>query len=198
MYERFTDRARKVMQLANQEAQRLCHQFIGLEHLLIGIAREGSGVACTVMRNLGVSVDNIIPSVRKFLVEGTDFVTMGKLQQTPRTKSVIMRAIEEAKELHHNYVGTEHLLLGLLHECSKTSDGVAERVIAGIGLTHEKALEGIKDVLGQKVPPFPEEAFRTFWKAQILMHMKSLTDEELASIGLMRKPEENLPRGGFF
>ena len=114
MYERFTDRARKVMQLANQEAQRFNHEYIGTEHVLLGLIKEGSGVAANVLKNLDVDLRKIRLEVEKLVQSGPDMVTMGKLPQTPRAKKVIEYAMEEARNLNHNYVGTEHILLGLL------------------------------------------------------------------------------------
>src|SRR5262249_57615040 len=121
MFERFTDRARKVMQLANQEAQRFNHEYVGTEHVLLGLIKEGSGVAANVLKNLEVDLRKIRNEVEKIVQAGPDMVTMGKLPQTPRAKKVIEYAIEEARNLNHNYVGTEHLLLGLLRE----QEGVA-------------------------------------------------------------------------
>ena len=131
MYERFTDRARKVMQLANQEAQRFNHEYVGTEHVLLGMVKEGSGVAANVLKNLDVDLRKIRVEVEKLVQTGPDMVTMGKLPQTPRAKKVIEYAIEEARNLNHNYVGTEHLLLGLLRE----QEGVAAHRLhsAGIG-----------------------------------------------------------------
>src|SRR3954451_4607755 len=110
MYERFTDRARKVMQLANQEAQRFNHEYIGTEHILLGLVKEGSGVAANVLKNLDIDLRKIRLEVQNIVQSGPDAV-LGKLPQTPRAKKVIEYAIEEARNLNHNYVGTEHLLL---------------------------------------------------------------------------------------
>ena len=99
MYERFTDRARKVMQLANQEAQRFNHEYIGTEHILLGLVKEGSGVAANVLKNLDVDLRKIRLEVEKLVQSGPDMVTMGKLPQTPRAKKVIEYALEEAREL---------------------------------------------------------------------------------------------------
>jgi len=130
MYERFTDRARKVMQLANQEAQRFNHEYIGTEHILLGLVKEGSGVAANVLKNLDIDLRKIRLEVEKIVQSGPDMVTMGKLPQTPRAKKVIDYSIEEARNLNHNYVGTEHLLLGLLRE----QEGVAAQVLMNLGL----------------------------------------------------------------
>src|SRR5437763_6691573 len=112
MYERFTDRARKVMQLANQEAQRFNHEYIGTEHILLGLIKEGQGVAGHVLKNFAIDLDTVRQEVEKIVRPGPDLVTLGKLPQTPRARSAINYAIEEARNLNHNYVGTEHLLLG--------------------------------------------------------------------------------------
>src|SRR5467141_1759342 len=116
MYERFTDRARKVMQLANQEAQRFNHEYIGTEHILLGLIAEGSGVAANVLKNLDVDLRKIRLEVARLVQSGPDIVTMGELPLTPLAKKVIENSVEEARKLIHNYVGTEHILLGLLRE----------------------------------------------------------------------------------
>jgi ATP-dependent Clp protease ATP-binding subunit ClpC len=144
MYERFTDRARKVMQLANQEAQRFNHEYIGTEHILLGLVKEGSGVAANVLKNLDVDLRKIRLEVEKIVQSGPDMVTMGKLPQTPRAKKVIEYAIEEARQLNHNYVGTEHLLLGLLRE----QEGVAAQVLMNLGLKLDEVREEVLNLLG--------------------------------------------------
>src|SRR5262245_3526755 len=144
MFERFTDRARKVMALANQEAQRLNHEYIGTEHILLGLVKEGSGVGANVLRNLDVDLRKVRLEVEKLVKAGPEMVTMGKLPQTPRAKKVIEYAIEEARNLNHNYVGTEHLLLGLLRE----HDGVAAQVLMNLGLKLEEVREEVLNLLG--------------------------------------------------
>ena len=144
MYERFTDRARKVMQLANQEAQRFNHEYIGTEHILLGLIKEGSGVAANVLKNLDVDLRKIRLEVEKLVQSGPDMVTMGKLPQTPRAKKVIEYSMEEARNLNHNYVGTEHILLGLLRE----QEGVAAQVLMNLGLKLEEVREEVLNLLG--------------------------------------------------
>src|SRR5471032_1055633 len=144
MFERFTDRARKVMALANQEAQRFNHEYIGTEHILLGLVKEGSGVGANVLKNLDVDLRKVRLEVEKLEKSGPDMVTMGKLPQTPRAKKVIEYAIEEARNLNHNYVGTEHLLLGLLRE----HDGVAAQVLMNLGLKLEEVREEVLNLLG--------------------------------------------------
>ncbi len=152
MFERFTDRARKVMALANQEAQRFNHEYIGTEHILLGLVKEGSGVGANVLKNLEVDLRKVRLEVEKLVKSGPDMVTMGKLPQTPRAKKVIEYAIEEARNLNHNYVGTEHLLLGLLRE----HEGVAAQVLMNLGLKLEEVREEVLNLLGAGVEP--EEA----------------------------------------
>jgi ATP-dependent Clp protease ATP-binding subunit ClpC len=144
MFERFTDRARKVMALANQEAQRFNHEYIGTEHILLGLVKEGSGVGANVLKNCEVDLRRVRLEVEKLVKAGPEMVTMGKLPQTPRAKKVIEYAIEEARNLNHNYVGTEHLLLGLLRE----HDGVAAQVLRNLGLKLEEVREEVLNLLG--------------------------------------------------
>jgi len=144
MFERFTDRARKVMALANQEAQRFNHEYIGTEHILLGLVKEGSGVGANVLKNLDVDLRKVRLEVEKLVRAGPEMVTMGRLPQTPRAKKVIEYAIEEARNLNHNYVGTEHLLLGLLRE----QDGVAAQVLMNLGLKLEEVREEVLNLLG--------------------------------------------------
>ncbi|QDT69585.1 ClpA/B family protein [Planctomycetes bacterium MalM25] len=147
MYERFTDRARKVMQLANQEAQRFNHEYIGTEHVLLGLIKEGSGVAANVLKNLDVDLRKIRLEVEKLVQSGPDMVTMGKLPQTPRAKKVIEYSMEEARNLNHNYVGTEHILLGLLRE----QEGVAAQVLMNLGLKLEEVRDEVLNLLGHGI-----------------------------------------------
>ena len=132
------------MQLANQEAQRFNHEYIGTEHILLGLIKEGSGVAANVLKNLDVDLRKIRLEVEKLVQSGPDMVTMGKLPQTPRAKKVIEYSMEEARNLNHNYVGTEHILLGLLRE----QEGVAAQVLMNLGLKLEEVREEVLNLLG--------------------------------------------------
>jgi ATP-dependent Clp protease ATP-binding subunit ClpC len=147
MFERFTDRARKVMALANQEAQRFNHEYIGTEHILLGLVKEGSGVGANVLKNLDVDIKKLRLEVEKLVKSGPDMVSMGKLPHTPRAKKVIEFAIEEARSLNHNYIGTEHLLLGLLRE----TEGVAAQVLMNLGLKLEDVRQEVLNLLGAGV-----------------------------------------------
>jgi ATP-dependent Clp protease ATP-binding subunit ClpC len=167
MFERFTDRARKVMALANQEAQRFNHEYVGTEHVLLGLVKEGQGVAANVLHNLQVDLKKIRLEVEKIVKSGPNMVTMGKLPQTPRAKKVIEFAIEEARNLGHNYVGTEHLLLGLLRE----HDGVAAQVLMNLGLKLDDVRAEVLNILGataEAEPAATEEERRTKSKTPAL------------------------------
>src|SRR5262249_3584877 len=152
MYERFTDRARKVMQLADQEAQRFNHEYIGTEHILLGLVKEGFGVAAQILKNLDIDLRKIRLEVEKIVQAGPDMVTTGKLPQTPRAKKVIEYSIEEAISLNHNYVGTEHLLLGLLRD----QEGGAAQVLMNLGVRLEDVREGVLGLLGYDTNPKPK------------------------------------------
>ena len=154
MYERFTDRARKVMQLAKQEAQRFNHEYIGTEHILLGLVKEGSGVAANVLKNLDVDLRKIRNEVEKIVQPGPDIVTMGRLPQTPRAKKVIEYSMQEARNFNHNYVGTEHMLLGLLLE----SEGVASMVLKNLGVMPDIVRNEVMLLLGASSKPHETEA----------------------------------------
>ncbi len=139
------------MALANQEAQRFNHEYIGTEHILLGLVKEGSGVGATVLKNLDVDIKKLRLEIEKLVKSGPDMVTMGKLPQTPRAKKVIEYAIEEARSLNHNYVGTEHILLGLLRE----NDGIAAQVLMNLGLKLEDVRQEVLNLLGAGVEDAP-------------------------------------------
>jgi hypothetical protein len=145
MYERLTDRARKVMHLSVKEADRFNHEYIGTEHILLGLVREGSGVAATVLKNLGVGLHGIRLKVQETVVSGPSMVTVGRLPQTPRAKKVIEYAIEEAHSLGHVCVGTEHILIGLLRE----DYGVAAQILMNLGLRLDQVRAETQCVLSQ-------------------------------------------------
>src|SRR6185503_19954998 len=144
MFDRFTERARKVMSLARQEAQRFNHDYIGTEHILLGLVQEGSGVAAQVLRNLEVEPRKIRIEVEKIVKNGTNMVTMGQLPFTPRAKKVLELALEEAQNLGHNYIGTEHLLLGLIRE----NEGITAQVLLNLGTKLEEVREEVLELLG--------------------------------------------------
>lgn len=143
MYDRFTDRARRVMQLANQEAQRLSDECVTCGHVLIGMVKEGGGIGAIVLRNAGVELRKLRVELEKLAKPGQKTVAMGRLSQTPAVKRAIDYAIEEARNLNHKYVGTEHLLLGL------TRDGTLDSMIilAALGIDTRDLRKAIVDRL---------------------------------------------------
>ncbi len=153
MFDRFTDRARKVMGLARQEAQRFNHEYIGTEHILLGLVKEGSGVAANVLKNMNVDLKKIRLEIEKIVKNGPSTVTMGQLPFTPRAKKVLELSLDEAASLGHNYIGTEHLLLGLIRE----NDGIAAQVLMNLGIKLEDVREEVLEFLGAELPPEQEE-----------------------------------------
>jgi ATP-dependent Clp protease ATP-binding subunit ClpC len=144
MFDRFTDRARKVMTLGREEARRFNHEYIGTEHILLGLVKEGSGVAANVLQNLDIDLKKIRIEIEKIVQTGPDLVSVGQLPFTPRVKKVLEYAMDEARNLNHNYIGTEHLLLGLLRE----QEGVAAQVLLNLGVRLEDVREEVISVLG--------------------------------------------------
>ena len=144
MFDRFTDRAKKVMNLARQEAQRFNHEYLGTEHILLGLVQEGSGVAANVLRNMTIDLAKIRTEVEKLVKTGPSMVTMGQLPFTPRAKKVLELSMEEAGNLGHNYIGTEHLLLGLIKE----NEGIAAKVLTNLGVKLEDVREEVLEFLG--------------------------------------------------
>lgn len=143
MFDRFTDRARKVMGFARQEAQRFNQQYISTEHLLLGLVCERTGVAAQTLRNLHVTEDRLREEIARLVSDGPTMVTMGQLPFTPRMKRVMELASEEATKLRHNYIGTEHLLLGLIRE----PEGYAAIALRAVGLTDAIVRAEIMDLL---------------------------------------------------
>jgi ATP-dependent Clp protease ATP-binding subunit ClpC len=153
MFDRFTDRAKKVMNLARQEAQRFNHEYLGTEHILLGLVQEGSGVAANVLKNMGIDLSKIRTEVEKIVKTGPSMVTMGQLPFTPRAKKVLELSMEEAGNLGHNYIGTEHLLLGLIKE----NEGIAAQVLINLGVKLEDVREEVLDFLGADTADEEEE-----------------------------------------
>jgi len=140
MFERFTEHAREVMSLANQEAQQFGHEFIGTEHILWGLAKEVHGVAAAVLKHFNVDLKPLRKEVET-LLEGRPHVeATEKLAQTEHTKNVIRYAVEEARSLHHNYVGTEHLLLGLMRD----GKAISAKVLTNLGLRIDAVREQVE------------------------------------------------------
>ncbi len=144
MHDKFTERVRKVIYLAREEAARLQHDYIGTEHLLLGVIREGEGIAATVLNNLGLDLDRIRQEVENMVSASGGTMTIGEIPFTPRAKRVLELAVEEARSLGHNYVGTEHLLLGLVRE----GEGVAAKVLLELGVDRKRVREETLKLLG--------------------------------------------------
>lgn len=145
MFQRFTDRARRALTLASQEAQRLGHDHIGTEHLLLGIVKEGSGSASVVLQQFNVSLPMVREKVESIAHGPSSGPASSKLRQTERYSRVLSYAIDEANALSHNYVGTEHLLLGLLRE----PEGTAARVLAALNLRVDDVRNAVLNLLGR-------------------------------------------------
>ncbi|MDP8233628.1 MAG: ATP-dependent Clp protease ATP-binding subunit [Candidatus Saelkia tenebricola] len=144
MFNRFTERARKVIILAKEEAKRFNHDYIGTEHILLGLIREGEGVAAIVLKSIELDLNQIRLEVEKIVQPGAKTVVSGDIPFTPQAKKAIELAMDEANSLGHNYIGTEHLLLGLIRE----GEGVAAQVLFNLGLDVNKVRDGIMDLLG--------------------------------------------------
>ena len=143
----FTPRAQQVLALARKEADRFNHNFVGTEHLLLGLIKLGQGVAVNVLQKLGLDLETVRLEVEKQVGTGPDQKMIGNIPYTPRVKKVLSLAAKEAKALNHTYVGTEHILLGLLRE----GDGVANRVLTRLGVNLEQTR---KEVLKELDPNF--------------------------------------------
>ena len=150
MFNRFTERARKVIVLAKEEARRFNHDYIGTEHLLLGLIREGEGVAAAVLQKLGLSLESIRLETEKLVQPGPSTQIQGDVPFTPRSKKALELAAEEARSLGHNYIGTEHLLLGLIRE----GEGVASQVLLNLGLDLNRVRSEIMELLGSSTPGF--------------------------------------------
>lgn len=150
MFNRFTERARKVILLAKEEAKRFNHDYIGTEHILLGLVREGEGVAAAVLASFGLTPDKIRIEVEKLVQPGPTTVISGDLPFTPKAKKVMELATEEARALGHNYIGTEHLLLGLIRE----GEGVASQVLMNLGLELERVRGEVMNLLGSAIPGY--------------------------------------------
>ncbi len=133
MFERFTERARQVVVLAQEEARTLKHNYIGTEHILLGLLREEEGLAARVLEGLEITVEEVRAQVIRIVGSGEE-VTSGQIPFTPRAKKVLELALREALSLGHNYIGTEHILLGLVRE----NEGVAARILADFDADSEK------------------------------------------------------------
>jgi ATP-dependent Clp protease ATP-binding subunit ClpA len=143
MFERFTDRARRVVVLAQEEARLLNHNYIGTEHMLLGLIHEGEGVAARALESLGISLEAVRAQVEEIIGQGQS-APVGHIPFTPRAKKVFELSLREALQLGHNYIGTEHLLLGLIRE----GEGVAAQVLVKLGADLARVRQQVVQVLG--------------------------------------------------
>ncbi len=155
-FDKFTERARRVLTLAQEEAQRFNHNYIGTEHLLLGLVREGDGVAAKVLNNLGVELSKVRSAV-EFIIGRGEKAPSGEIGLTPRAKKVIELAVEEARRLNHSYIGTEHLLLGLVRE----GEGIAFGVLESLGVSLERVRTETTRILSQSTPQSTPAGGRT-------------------------------------
>jgi ATP-dependent Clp protease ATP-binding subunit ClpC len=156
MFERFTERARQVVVLAQDEARALKHNYIGTEHLLLGLMREEEGLAARVLESLGLSVEEVRAQVARIVGQGDELST-GQIPFTPRAKEILELSLREALSMQHNYIGTEHILLGLVRE----NQGVASRIMDEYGATAEVVRDKIIRMLsgpGRQQPSRPSES----------------------------------------
>lgn len=171
-FDKFTERARRVLSLAQEEAQRFNHNYIGTEHLLLGLAREGDGLAAKILANLGVELNKVRSAV-EFIIGKGDRPTSGEVGLTPRAKKVIELAVDEARRLNHHYIGTEHLLLGLVRE----GEGIAAGVLESLGVNLEKVRSETTKILSQSMPQShtsPRSGTRTPTVDQLGMDLTAL------------------------
>ena len=188
MFERFTDRARQAVELAHDEAMRLNHSYIGTEHLLLGLIREGEGVAAQALEALGISLDGVRQQVEQIIGEGQQPPPPGEIPYTPRAKKVLELSLREAKQLGHHYIGTEHLLLGLIRE----GHGVAAQVLTELGADLNRVRQQVIQLLhgtqGPRPGPVPAgmRLGQSRWKmrgrqAEIREHVEAI-GSQLAAI----------------
>jgi ATP-dependent Clp protease ATP-binding subunit ClpC len=153
MFERFTDRARRVVVLAQEESRLFNHDYIGTEHILLGLIHEGEGVAATTLESLGISLDSVRSEVEEMIGHGRS-PARGHIPFTPRAKKVLELSLREALQLGHTYIGTEHILLGLIRE----GQGVAAQVLLKLGADLDRVRQQVIDVLsGSEVSPSERE-----------------------------------------
>jgi ATP-dependent Clp protease ATP-binding subunit ClpA len=177
-FDKFTQRARSVLQYAQEEAQRLHHNYIGTEHILLGLVRESDGVAARILVDLGIDLNTVRSSVE--LVLGRGQPVAGEIGLTPRARKVIELAVEEARRLKHHYVGTEHLLLGLVRE----GEGIAADILQSHGVSLDRVREQVIEVLKQtQMPPRPPVQHRVVTFGEGARRALHLAQEEATRVG---------------
>src|SRR5215475_4166501 len=153
VFERFTERARRVIILAREEAGRFRHDFVGTEHILLGLIRDGEGIATAVLQRLGLRLETVKAEVERALAGFPKTLTFGEVPFTPQAKRVLELSIEEARQLGHNYIGTEHLLLGLMKE----GQSIAAKILESLGARLDEVRQETLALLGDQYYPRPKK-----------------------------------------
>jgi Clp amino terminal domain, pathogenicity island component len=191
MFERFTDRARRVVVLAQEEARMLDHNYIGTEHILLGLIHEGEGVAAKALESLGISLEAVRQQVEQIIGRGKQAPASGRIPFTPRAKKVLELSLREALQLNHNYIGTEHILLGLIRE----GEGVAAQALVQLGADLDRVRRQVVRLLhdqeGSPETRGPFSVSRSGERGEILKTLTAISDR-LAAIerylGLAKPP----------
>ena len=157
MFERFTERARRVIILAREEAGRFRHDFVGTEHILLGLIRDGEGIATAVLQRLGLRLETVKSEVERALAGFPKTLTFGEVPFTPQAKRVLELSIEEARQLGHNYIGTEHLLLGVMKE----GQSIAAKILESLGARLDEVRQETLALLGDQYYPRPKKRSQT-------------------------------------
>ena len=187
-FDKFTERTRKVFTYAQEEAQRFNHNYIGTEHLLLGLVREGDGIAARVLANLGVQLPKVRSAV-EFIIGRGDGLVVGDPGLTPRAKKVIELAMDEARRLNNHYIGTEHLLLGVVRE----GEGIAAGVLESLGVSLEKVRASVLQTMGQpaEVIGARSRGAQTV-TTQLLLRILGLSPRDVARLDSLAR-EQNRP-----
>jgi ATP-dependent Clp protease ATP-binding subunit ClpA len=188
MFERFTDRARRVVVLAQEEARMLNHNYIGTEHILLGLIHEGEGVAAKSLESLGISLEGVRSQVEEIIGQGQQ-APSGHIPFTPRAKKVLELSLREALQLGHNYIGTEHILLGLIRE----GEGVAAQVLVKLGAKLTRVRQQVIQLL-QGYQGAPDQSWM---RTEILDRMaKEVTEAIAKDVETIRGLSENIGKWG--
>ena len=191
MFERFTDRARRVVVLAQEEARMLNHNYIGTEHILLGLIREGEGVAAKALESLGISLEAVRQQVEEIIGQGQQ-APSGHIPFTPRAKKVLELSLREALQLGHNYIGTEHILLGLIHE----GHGVAAQVLVRLGAELDRVRQQVAELVdaqeGESETKRPFPAPRAWERSEVLRTLRVISARLEAieqHLGIAKQPD---------
>ncbi len=191
MFERFTDRARRVVVLAQEEARILNHNYIGTEHILLGLIHEGEGVAAKALESLGISLEAVRQQVEEIIGQGQQ-APSGHIPFTPRAKKVLELSLREALQLGHNYIGTEHILLGLIHE----GEGVAAQVLVRLGAELDRVRQQVVELVnaqeGESETSRPFLAPRVLERSEVLKTLRMISARLEAieqHLGIAKQPD---------